>query len=161
MKPSLVSIILGAALAGCASVPVPAFPEPDRTWSSYSGQLQYVTAERSVIGEFMVSRRGNDFRLDFSKGGAVPLIRVSRHDQFARAEGAFARGQWQGVADKAPLPLEGWVVEVPRAFAGLGPIVAAAGSTTTVPGKSTSGTARRLEIKGAQPRERFVFVFNQ
>jgi hypothetical protein len=161
MKPSLVFILVAAALTGCASVSITNFPEPDRTWKSYSGQLQYVSRTRSVIGEFVASRKGNDFRLDFSKGGAVPLIRVSRHDQFARAEGAFARGQWQGVADKAPLPLKGWVAEVPRAFSGLGPIVAAAQNATAAPGQAPSETARRMEVAGAQPGERFIFVFNR
>jgi hypothetical protein len=128
------------ALAGCTSLPP--FPEPDRTWQTFNGQLQYITAASRVIGEFEVTRRDGDFRLQFTKGGAMPLIRVSRHGQFARAEGALARGHWQGVADQAPAALRGWVNDVPREF-------------------SDGNKAGRMEIKGSQAGERFVFVFDR
>src|SRR5438045_1592203 len=97
------------ALGGCATAP--SFPEPTAKWQSYTGQLQYVMPTRSVIGEFAASRLGDDFRLEFSKGGSVPLIRISKHGDFARADGALARGHWHGLAAKAPGPLHGWVNE--------------------------------------------------
>jgi hypothetical protein len=128
------------ALAGCTSIPP--FPEPDRSWQTRSGQLQYITAGKRVIGEVEVSRRSGDFRLQFTKGGAVPLIRVSRHQQFALAEGALAGGRWQGVADRAPAALRGWVNNVPGKFSG-------------------ANKSRRMEIEGNQAGEQFIFVFDR
>jgi hypothetical protein len=127
-------------LGGCASLPT--FPKPDQSWQTKSGQLQYVAAGKRVIGEVEVSRRGGDFRLQFTKGGAVPLILVSRHGQNARAEGALARGSWQGLADRAPTALRGWVIDVPREF-------------------SRAGDSRRLEVSGSQAGEQFIFVFDR
>jgi hypothetical protein len=127
-------------LSGCATSPT--FPEPDHSWKSYSGQLQYATPARSLIGEFVVSQNGGDFRLEFSKGGSVPLLRVSRHGELARAEGALARGRWSGVAAKAPGSLHGWVNEVPTAFA-------------QVAGRS------RIEVAGTRPGEKFIFILNR
>jgi hypothetical protein len=46
----------------------------------------------------------------------VPLIKVSRHEQLARAEGPLAHGRWQGDASSAPAALRGWVYEVPNVF---------------------------------------------
>src|SRR5215207_2661124 len=108
------------AFSGCATQPVAnQFPQPTDLWESFSGQLQYVAAGHSVIGEFVASRHAADFHLEFSKGGAVPLIKVSRHEELALAEGALARGRWQGNAGAAPAPLVGWVDAVPRAFLSL------------------------------------------
>ncbi len=135
-------LLAGCVVLGGCATPL-AFPEPDRSWKSYSGQLQYATPARSLIGEFVASQNGKgDFRLEFSKGGSVPLLRVSRHGELARAEGALARGRWSGVAARAPGPLRGWVSEVPAAFAQV------AGRT-------------RLEVAGSQPGEKFVFIFNR
>jgi hypothetical protein len=146
-------------LAGCASVPP--FPEPDRSWQTFHGQLQYITSGNRVIGEFAASRRDGDFRLEFTKGGAVPLIRISRHQQYARAEGALARGRWLGTADKAPAALKGWLNEVPRGFSGLGPVMAAARVAAHQPGMSGSEGPQRMEVDGIQPGERFIFVFDR
>lgn len=160
IRSSLCSLTACAVLAGCASVPP--FPEPDKTWQSFNGQLQYITKERRVIGEFEASSRNGDFRLQFTKGGSVPLIRVSRHQQYARAEGAFARGHWQGIAAKAPAPLLGWVTEVPRGFTGIGPVMVAARIASLQQGAIGGGDhPRRMEIQGTQPGERFVFVFDR
>jgi hypothetical protein len=139
-RAALGSLAAGLTLVGCASVPE--FPEPDRSWLTKSGQLQYITPGNRVIGEVEVSRRDGDFRLQFTKGGAVPLIRVSRHERYARAEGALARGRWQGVADQAPSALRGWVNDVPRGF-------------------SDAKISQRMEIQGAQAGERFIFVFDR
>lgn len=147
------------ALAGCATVPP--FPEPDKSWQTFNGQLQYITKENRVIGEFEASRRNGDFRLQFTKGGTVPLIRVARHQQYARAEGALARGHWQGAAAKAPAALQGWVNEVPRGFSGLGPIMVAARMASRQQGTPGGERPRRMEIQGTQPGERFVFVFDR
>jgi len=124
--------------AGCATRPV--FPEPDASWQTSSGQLQYTTAERSLIGEFVVSQRPGSFRLEFSKGGAVPLLRIARSGEHGRAEGTLARGEWSGPVKKAPAPLRAWLIDVPEML---------------------SRPADRLEIPGTQPGEKFVFVFNQ
>ncbi|HET6407285.1 MAG TPA: hypothetical protein VFG14_05345, partial [Chthoniobacteraceae bacterium] len=123
--------------------------------------LQYVTEGNRVIGEFAVSRRNGEFRLEFSKGGAVPLIRVSRHQGYGRAEGALARGSWEGLATKAPDALSGWVNEVPRGFAGLGTIELAAKSAARTPGVPGGSAPRRMEIEGTREGERFVFIFGQ
>lgn len=128
-------------VGGCAGIPD--FPEPNREWRTVSGQLQYVTPENRLIGEFVASFHGSDLRLDFSKSGPVPLIRVSRSGEFARAEGALARGRWRGSVDSAPLALRGWLIEVPNAFAKL----------------SSSRSPQRVEVAGARPGEKFVFVF--
>jgi len=160
MKRCAVSLLAACfVLAGCATVPP--FPEPDKSWQTFNGQLQYITTGHRLIGEFEASSRDGDFRLQFTKGGAVPMIRISRHQQYARAEGMLARGHWQGAADKAPLTLRGWVNEVPRGFSGLGPIMLAARHATQSQGVSGGEGPRRMEIQGTQPGERFIFVFNR
>lgn len=131
-------LALCLALAGCTTAPH--FPEPSPAWTTHTGQLRHTTAERSVIGEFSATHHGGDFRLEFSKGGAVPLLRIARHGQHARAEGPLARGRWSGLATDAPAPLRGWLIDVPRAF--------------TQP-------APRIELTGPQPGERFVFILNR
>lgn len=146
-------------VAGCRTIPP--FPEPDRSWQTFTGQLQYITASSRVIGEFEASTRNGDFRLQFTKGGAVPLIRVARHQQYAHAEGALARGHWRGVADGSPAALRGWLTEVPRGFSGLGPVMAAARLASSQQGSSGSEHPQRMEIQGTQPGERFVFVFDR
>lgn len=134
-------LALALAFAGC--VAPQNFPEPDKSWPSYSGQLRYVTAGRSLIGEFVASAHGDDFHLEFSKGGAVPLLRVARHGALARVEGALARGGWSGAAEKAPAPLRAWVNDVPAAFA------------------RTGARETRIEVPGTQPGERFTFMLNR
>lgn len=130
-------LALALLLAGCASKLV--FPEPDATWQTSSGQLRYTTATQSLIGEFVVSQRAGHFRLDFSKGGAVPLLRIARNGEHGRAEGALARGQWSGPVEKAPAPLRAWLIDVPEMLA---------------------HPAARVDLPGSQPGEKFVFIFN-
>lgn len=141
-------LLLPLLLAGCASVPP--FPEPSSEWKTFSGQLQYANSERSLIGEFAGSRKGDEFRLDVSKGGSVPLLRISRHGQYWRAEGALARGKWQGDLAHVPKPLRGWVVEVPGAF-----------GVTGSNQKPMSNSATRVEVEGGQPGEKFTLVLNR
>ena len=158
-RPALSFAAACVVLAGCATTP--SFPEPDKTWQTFNGQLQYITPGSRVIGEFEASSRNGDFRIQFTKGGAVPLLRVSRHQEYAVAEGALARGRWQGKADKAPAALRGWVNEVPRGFSGLGPIMTAARGASRSQGVPGGEQPRRMEIQGTQPGERFIFVFDR
>jgi hypothetical protein len=144
------ALSLALLVGGCVA---PQFPAPDASWKTYSGQLQYANRERSVIGEFTASGRGNDFHLEYSKGGTVPLMRVAVHAGYARADGPLARGRWTGTVEKAPPALQGWVSEVPRAFAGLEPIMKAA--------QFPVGSARRVQVRGATADEKFLFILNR
>jgi hypothetical protein len=156
-KPGNLLLVTACLLASCASVPQ--FPQPNSLWESFSGQLQYVTPERSLVGEFVASRHAQDFQLEFSKGGAVPLMKLARHGAFARAEGPFARGRWQGEAVNAPEALRGWVVEVPRVFASLEPTMRLTANLPRVRVDVDRGRPRRIEIPGGTPGEKFVFIF--
>ncbi len=150
------------ALCSCASSQqAQQFPQPTELWESFSGQLQYVTPENSVIGEFVASRHAADFHLEFSKGGAVPLIKVSRHEQLSRAEGPLARGRWQGKASSAPARLRGWVDEVPRAFMALERNMKIPRGATRPRLDVDRGRPRRLEVPGGLAGEKFVFILNQ
>ena len=80
---AIVPILAFAFLASCATTPD--FPPPNDLWESFTGQLQYITPERSIIGEFTAARHGDDFRLEFSKGGAVTLLKLAQHDGLLRA----------------------------------------------------------------------------
>ena len=158
---SQVLIALVFTLCGCATTPqAEEFPQPTNLWESFSGQLQYVTPGHSVIGEFAASRHSSDFHLEFSKGGAVPLIKVSRHEQLARAEGPLARGHWQGQAAAAPAPLRGWVENVPRAFLELEHNMKVPRRADNVRLDVDRGRPKRLELPGGQPGEKFVFILN-
>ena len=158
---ALIPLTIAVAVCGCATTPqAQQFPQPTNLWESFDGQLQYVTPDHSVIGEFVASRHSADFHLEFSKGGAVPLIKVSRHEQLARAEGPLARGRWQGEASTAPAALRGWVDEVPKAFLQLE-------HNMKIPRRPTNSRVdvdrsrpRRMEIPGGQKGEKFVFILN-
>jgi hypothetical protein len=70
----------------------------------------YYSGQRSVVGDVVVSRLGSsDFRLEFSSGPGFPLMRLSQSAVRSRAEGAFARGQWQGGVEHAPKHLRTWL----------------------------------------------------
>jgi len=133
-------------LAGCAT-PVPDFPAPAANWESLTGQLQYVNPTRSIIGEFTAARHGSDFRLEFSKGGAMTLLKLARHGDLILAEGPLARGRWQGRAEAAPAYLRGWVA-VPAGFDRLRP-------------NSRGAGPKSLTLPGAQAGEKFTFQFNR
>ncbi len=152
-------LLFALLLAGCATAPT--FPEPNAQWETFHGQLQYVTAERSVIGEFTATQHASDFKLEFTKGGAVPLIKVQRSMQTARADGPLARGRWWGEAAKAPPPLRGWVDDVPRAFAGLEPLLRRVKNAAQPQINVVRSRPSRIEVPGPQPGEKFVFIFSR
>lgn len=145
------------ALASCATSPD--FPAPTAQWETFTGQLQYVTPERSVVGEFTAARHGGEFRLEFSKGGAVTLLKLARHGDILRAEGPLAHGRWQGASDAAPAHLRGWAA-VPAGFDGFE-------KNSRIPRSGVQpeivfdhGRPKTLALPGAQPGERFTFRFN-
>ena len=154
-------IPLAFALCSCAGAPQSQqFPQPTNLWESFSGQLQHVTPGHTVIGDVVAARHATDFHLEFSKGGAVPLIKVSRHQQVARAEGPLAHGRWQGDAASAPPALRGWVDEVPRAFLSLEHNMVIPRGPTRSRLDVDHGGPRRFEVPGGQPGEKFVFILD-
>jgi len=152
---SFASFLTLTLLAGCATAPD--FPAPNDLWKSFTGQLQYATPERSVVGEFTAARHGDDFRLEFSKGGAVTLLKLACHGDFIRAEGPLAHGRWHGRADAAPAYLQGWVA-VPTGFASLekNPRTGIGHEVTFDRGRPNS-----LTMPGAHAGEKFTFHFNR
>jgi len=158
---AFIPLATALCLCACASThEAQQFPQPTNLWESFDGQLQLVSPGHSVIGEFEAARFSGDFHLEFSKGGAVPLIKVSRPGQLARAAGPLARGRWQGDASSAPAALRGWVYEVPNVFLQLE-------HNMKIPRRPTNSRLdvdrarpRRFEIPGGQPGEKFVFFLN-
>jgi hypothetical protein len=109
------TLAIAGAIAGCETPRQ--FATPDASWETHTGQLKFTSAERVLIGEVIVRRRGTeDFQLEFQKGGGIPLMRLRVDATMARAEGPLARGAWQGPPDQAPKPLRGWL-ELRDAFA--------------------------------------------
>ncbi len=95
-------------LAGCQTPHQ--FAMPDQAWKTHIGQLKYSDAQRTLIGDVVVQRRGaQDFQLEFQKAGGIPLLTLREDATTARAEGLFARGSWQGVPSAAPKHLQNWV----------------------------------------------------
>jgi hypothetical protein len=103
--------------AACASVALltacqspHTFSKPDASWQTHVGQLKHTSDQRTLVGEVVVQRRGGqDFQLDFLKGGSFPLLSLRQDATTARAEGVLARGRWQGTPDRAPEPLRPWL----------------------------------------------------
>jgi hypothetical protein len=127
----LLASLCSAVLPGCQT-PL-AFPEPAPDWQTHTGQLHYRSATgRSVVGDVVVRRspRG-DFQLAFSSGPGFPLLRLWQLGDNARAEGAVARGSWQGRREKAPGALRGWL-QLREVFARSG--APAKGQTLTLGG---------------------------
>ena len=153
----LIALIALIALAACANSPD--FPAPTAQWETFTGQLQYVTKERSVIGEFTAARHSGEFRLEFSKAGAVTLLKLARHGDVLRAEGPLARGRWQGASQSAPAHLSGWA-SVPAGFDGFERNARITSNATRPEIVFDRGRPKTLSLPGAQPGERFTFHFN-
>jgi hypothetical protein len=98
-----------ALLSGCQTART-SFPAPGADWQTFAGQLHYTSATgRSIIGDVVIRRSPHgDFQLEFASGPGFPLMRIWQSGEVARAEGALARGSWQGPANKPPKRLEGW-----------------------------------------------------
>lgn len=112
-RPFIALALVAALGAGCAgSTKAPPLPARTvRAWQG-AGQLQYTHGGQSIIGEVVVSRAANaDLSLDFFKGPGIPLLKLWRAGSGgeAAAQGALARGGWQGDAAKAPVRLRAWV----------------------------------------------------
>src|SRR6202453_3538905 len=93
-------------LAGCSTYQ---FLTPTANWQTLTGQLQYVSPKRSIIGETVVTRMGdNDFQLDFMTGPGLSILKLRKDGNKGRTEAAFARVSWQGNADHPVGPLKSW-----------------------------------------------------
>ena len=93
-------------LAGCSTYQ---FKTPAANWQTQIGQLQYISPKRSIIGETVVTRMGdNDFQLDFMTGPGLSILKLRKDGNKGRAEAAFARVSWQGNADHPVGPLKSW-----------------------------------------------------
>jgi len=141
-----------------------------------TGQLQYVTPQRSVIGDCVVSILHDDqFQLDFVAGPGFPLMKLRESGRMARAEGLFARGSWQGDIDQAPERLKSWlalreiVARAGRASAGGGVIHLQSPGFWNGETQVAAGGTEDIKIqflRSDMPRksawmERFVFHFNR
>ena len=150
-------------LTSCQTTMV--FSTPTADWQSYIGQMHYANnAGRSVIGEVVVRRpvQGGDFQLQFSSGPGIPLLKLSESDDgFARAEGIFARGHWQGKIASAPAHLKNWV-QLRDVFSRISPGVTdlrGPGWTATV--SYAGGRAEHCEVAFTENGERFSFQFSR
>ena len=102
---AVITIIIAA---GCQTPGT--FPKPDARWQTHAGQLQYVSGDKSVIGDMVMRSLGtNELQLDFQSGPGFPLIELKQSGDRVRAEGILARGTWEGHAGRAPEHLRGWV----------------------------------------------------
>lgn len=151
------------AVTGCQTPHT--FATPDASWKSSIGQLKHRNAERTVIGEVVIQRRGaQEFQLDFLKGGSFPLISIRQDATTTRAEGVLARGSWQGSVGNAPRHLRHWM-RLPAAFvaADSGQQKWAADSTGdfTAEMQSAGKTINQLRIRALRPEEDFVFQFER
>jgi len=161
-----------ALLSGCQT-PY-SFPTPDAKWRTLTGQLQYVTPQRSVIGDCVVSILHDDqFQLDFVAGPGFPLMKLRQAGRTARAEGVFARGSWQGDIASAPERLNSWfalrdiLVNATRSKGGAAVHLQNPGSWTGEVQVATNGPEdiKIQFMRSDMPRksawlERFVFHFN-
>jgi hypothetical protein len=151
-------------VTGCQ--PALTFAEPTAAWQTYQGQLHYSTTigeGRSIIGEVVVRRApaGDDFQLQFSSGPGFPLLQLWQSGDSARAEGALARGKWQGRAGSAPVALRRWV-QVREVFAQLSPGLAELrGPGWAASATYFAGRPEHVEVAFAGGEERFVFHFSR
>ena len=156
----LAALFIGAFLAGCQTPHQ--FATPDQTWKTHIGQLKYSDAQRTVIGDVVVQRRGEqDFQLEFQKAGGIPLLTLREDATTARAEGLFARGSWQGAPSAAPRHLRNWVA-LRAAFLHPRPLAIKAGDQNwRGEAKSTGRQLTSLSIAFPADEQQFVFQFNR
>ena len=160
-------VLCSIALTGCQTAHQ--FATPDRTWKTHIGQLKYSDTKRTVIGDVVVQRRGEqEFQLEFQKAGGIPLLTLREDATTARAEGLFARGSWQGTPADAPKHLRSWLA-LREAF-----LLPAHGGTWKNPNASaegqlawktevTSGSGALQAVSCGFPtgEQRFDFQFNR
>jgi hypothetical protein len=102
-------ISLICLLAGCQTRPVQ-FQTPTSKWQTETGQLQYSTPKRSIIGETVVTTyKDTDFQFDFLAGPGFPIMKLRLANGVVRAEAAFAKATWQGSPAHAPGKLKPWL----------------------------------------------------
>ncbi|HWL54531.1 MAG TPA: hypothetical protein VNQ90_18975 [Chthoniobacteraceae bacterium] len=172
MKAIVLSCFLAAALLllpGCQTAPprgASPFPEPGADWTTLVGQLRYVTPERAVIGEVVVSYQGEEhFQLDFLAGPGVPLMRWREAGSRAEAEGLFARGYWHGSPQRAGR-LGSWA-RLSDVFSGVekqeGVVESMSVGTSPTEWKArkewSGGHLKQIAIDFPSTSERFIFVF--
>lgn len=155
----LLVLALAAALAGCQT-PHP-FATPDQTWKTHIGQLKYSDAKRTLIGDVVVQRRGEqEFQLEFQKAGGIPLLTLRADAEVARAEGVFARGSWQGAPSAAPQHLRNWMA-LREAFRHPKPLAIKSGDQPWQGEVESSGGRLRSVTLAFPDEQRFVFQFNR
>ena len=157
---ALAGLALAAALSGCQTAHQ--FVTPYTTWQTHIGQLKYSDAQRTVIGDVVVQRRGEqDFQLEFQKAGGITLLTLREDATTARAEGLFARGSWQGTPSAAPKHLRNWVA-LRAAFLHPRPLAIKAGDQNwRGEAKSVGGQLTSLSLAFPADEQQFVFQFNR
>lgn len=172
MKAIVLSCFLAAVLLlfpGCQTAPprgATPFPEPGADWTTLVGQLRYVTPERAVIGEVVVSRHGQEhFQLDFLAGPGVPLLRLREWGLRAEAEGLFARGYWRGNPTRAGR-LASWTalreVFLSVEQVGKAPVYRSLNDSPvswSAEVEWSGSRPHRVAVEFPSTRERFIFVF--
>lgn len=150
----LAALFIGALLAGCQTAHQ--FATPDQTWQTHIGQLKYSDAKRTVIGDVVVQRRGEqDFQLEFQKGGGIALLTLREDATTARAEGLFARHSWQGAPSTAPKHLRNWIA-LREGF-----LHPAHGDSWKGESQTVDGNLSLLFLAFPRDNQRFVFQFNR
>ena len=154
-------------LAGCSTYQ---FVTPTANWQTLVGQLLYSSPKRTIIGETVVTRMGDDqFQLDFMTGPGLSILKLRKDGPRGRAEAAFARVSWQGNADHPPGPLKSWLA-LHQIFTA---ITALHGSPThaelhsekpgfwTATAQLVDGKPVEVKIEFPASKERFFFHFGR
>ena len=162
------ALLLACLIAGCQTTPL-TFQRPGSRWQTETGQLQYSTPRRSIIGECVVTCFDDtEFQLDFLAGPGFPIMKLRQSLDFARAEVAFAHVSWQGKTAHPPAKLKPWLA-LRDFFSRLSSQPSSDGHVTIQ--SNTQGFWKAdATLKGGRPtdvtvefpetRERFVFHFN-